>query len=75
MPKIERVGTPRELAVEFGGTFVSPESGNRGDSAVHASFFCCEEQQEEEERVFGDDPLRDRIDPEEITKDDLPWNN
>lgn len=70
MPK--RVGTPADLAREFSGTFLSPESGARGERAL-ASFFCCEEQQEEEQRVAGGDPLHQRIDPESVIAEDLPW--
>ena len=54
-----RTGSAVDLAAEFGGTFVSPESGARGDN-VMASTAYIPEIAEEEERVTGRDPLRGR---------------
>lgn len=52
-----RIGSQQDLASEFGGTFVSPESGARGDSVL-ASYFCCRAQREDEDRVNRNDRLR-----------------
>src|SRR3989338_4199876 len=53
-----RIGSAADLASE-GGTFVSPESGARGD-AVMASYEYVPEVFEEEERIGASDPLRRR---------------
>ncbi len=60
-----RIGSQQDLASELGGTFVSPESGARGDNVL-ASYFCCEEQRQDEERVNRNDILRHFVSTDEI---------
>ena len=60
-----RIGSQQDLAAEFGGTFVSLESGARGENVL-ASYFCCEEQREDEDRIGRNDRLRRFVSTEEI---------
>ncbi|MDO8496088.1 MAG: hypothetical protein Q7S43_01400 [bacterium] len=60
-----RIGSQQDLASEFGGTFVSTESGARGDNVL-ASYFCCEEQRQDEERLNRSDRLRHFVPTDEI---------
>lgn len=62
-----KIGSKQDLAAEFGGTFVSPESGARGDNVL-ASYFCCKEQREDERRVNRNDRLRRRF----VSEGELP---
>lgn len=59
-----RIGSEKDLAQEFGGTFVSDDS--RNDGSVFASYFGCEEVRKDDERVFGRDPLRRFVDVNDL---------
>lgn len=63
-----RIGSRQDLAAKFRGTFVSPESGARGNNVL-ASYFCCQEQREDEDRVNRNDRLHSFVSTEDVSSD------
>ncbi len=59
---------------DFGGTFVSPESGNRGDKGVMASLAYIPEVADEEARLVKNDRLRRFVSDEDLEDRSSEWD-